>query len=293
MRARWPEVRYRWLLPLARRGRAHGRAYAQIVARVEHAADAERRRVAEARIARALGVDAATAATIYRRCLASEALEEADSVFFMQRTTLDRALFRIDALPPVSASAAAAGAGTIYGTLHFGSPVLGYLALACARGEQVAMVGRPLDDSNPMPEAKRAYARGKVRWVETLAGRPFLSTDAGAIALARDELLAGRALYTPIDVPGSVAGRAATVTMVGERVRFASGLMTLARLTGAAVVPTVTLSRPDAFVVHFGRRFEPGAGDAALLADAIADLERFVRAHPDEWWMWPYLEVAR
>lgn len=289
MRGRWAEVRYRWLLPLARRGRPHGRAYARLVARVEHATDPDRSRVAAERIARALGVTPEDAAATYRRCLASEAQEEADSVYFMQRPALAPALFDIDSLP----EGGTGGVGTVYGTLHFGSPVFGYLGLCSVLDVPVTMVGRPLDDANPMPAAKRAYAKDKVRWVERLSGRAFLATDAAAMARAREELLAGRSLYTPIDVPGSVAGRAARVRPFGEPIRLASGLMTLARLTGASVVPVVALSRPTGFAVRFGRRLAPGAGGDALLEAAVAELAGFVRDHPDEWWMWPYLEVAR
>lgn len=287
MLRKWSEVRYRWLLPLARMGRPHGRLYARLVARVEHAADGERNRVAEGRIVRALGVTPGAAATIYRGCLESEAREEADSAFFMRRSGLEPALFHLYGLPERSA----AGVGTVYATLHFGSPVFAYLALRCVRGEDVSMIGRPLDEANPMSSAKREYALGKVRWVEAVGARPFLATDAAAMARARDELLAGRSLYTPIDVPGSVVGRAATVQPFDEPVRFAAGLMTLARLAGADVVPVVGLSRGDGFTVHFGTRLAPGGG-TSLLEPAIAELARFVRAYPDEWWMWPYLERA-
>jgi hypothetical protein len=289
LRGRWAEVRYRWLLPLARLGRPHGRVYARLAARVEYGADAERSRVAARRIARALGIGDDAASAVYRRCLESEALEEADSVRFMQRSALDPGLFRIDPMPAGGES----GVGTVYGTLHFGSPVFGYLGLRSVLDVPASMVGRPLDDANPMPAAKRAYAHGKVRWVERISGRPFLGTDAAAMAGARDELLAGRALYTPIDVPGSVAGRAATVQPFDEPIRLASGLMTLARLAGADVVPVVTLRRPDGFVVHFGRRLAPAKDAHELLAAALGELALFVRAHPDEWWMWPYLEPAR
>lgn len=291
MRAPWADVRYRWLLPLARGSRARGRLYARLVARVEHANDPERARVATARIARALDLDPLRAERVHRGCLYSEALEEADSAFFMQQPALDPALFHFDELPePLDDCGAAVG--TIFGTLHFGSPVLGYLGLCRRLGGALSIVGRPLDDTNPMPESKRAYARGKVRWTEQVSGRPFVATDAASMAHARDELLAGRSLYTPIDVPGSVARRAATVSVFGEPVRFASGLMTLARLTGATVVPVVAASSPDGIRVRFGQRLEPGRDADELLGRALAELLRFVRTNPDEWWMWPYLEPA-
>lgn len=295
MRAGWPEVRYRWLLPLARGGRARGRLYARLVSRVEHDGDPARAQVATARIARALALDPVRAARVHRGCLYSEALEEADSVHFMRRDVLDPALFHFDELPEPSDDTAGtrAGVGTIFGTLHFGSPVLGYLGLCDRLGGALSIVGRPLDDANPMPAAKRAYARGKVRWVERVSGRPFVATDAAAMAHARDELLAGRSLFTPIDVPGSVARRAATVSVFGEPVRFASGLMTLARLTGATVVPVVASSSPDGIRVRFGTRLGPGADPDDLLASALTELLRFVRTNPDDWWMWPYLEPAR
>ncbi len=293
MLAGWADVRYRRLLPLARGSRARGRLYARLVARVEHGGDPERARAATARIGRALDLDPVRAERVHRGCLYSEALEEADSVFFMRHPTLDPTLFHFDELPEPAEDPRGAAVGTIFCTLHFGSPVLGYLGLCGKLGGALGIVGRPLDDANPMPEPKRAYARGKVRWVESVSGRPFIATDAASMAQARDELLAGRSLYTPIDVPGSVARRAATVSVFGEPVRFASGLMTLARLTGATVVPVVATSSPDGIRVRFGQRLEPGADADELLARALAELLRFVRTNPDEWWMWPYLEAAR
>ena len=76
-----------------------------------------------------------------------------------------------------------------------------------------------------------------------------------------------------------------------EPVRLAAGLMTLARITGADVVPVVALSRQQRFAVHFGHRLPAVLGDQ-LLEQAVAELARFVREYPDEWWMWPYLERA-
>lgn len=281
---RWARLRYGRLLPLAARRRAFGRGYADLVGRIELWRDAARCQVATARIARSLGVAEAAARSIFLTALRSEAREEADSAFFMSHPgALD--------VSPCSPPTELASGPAILGTLHFGSPVIGYLLLRRRFSRDVSIIGRPLDETNPMPAAKAAFARNKVAWTERLAARPFLSTDAPSIARAREHLLAGGQLYTPIDVPGDVTARNQAVELFGQSLRFASGIERLARLTGCPIQPIVTLARSRGFELWCGRRIEGGAGEDALGA-ALAELEGAIRRDPGEWWLWPYLVDA-
>lgn len=283
--ARWSDVRYRRLLPLAGRSRRWGRGYAALVAAVELARDPGRRTAACQRIERCLGVSPRAARRTFLASLQSEAREEGDTVYFAGHDERLARLFAQSEVPAVT------GGATILVTLHFGSPILGYLCLRRRSGLDCTVIARPLDEANPMPEAKRAYARRKVAWVERVAERPFLATDAASIARARERLVAGRALYTPIDVPGDVAARRSVVTLLGARVQIAAGVTALARLTGSALLPVVTIAGAAGLSLRFGRPVAP-ASEALMLEQAMHELEGFIRAVPSEWWMWPYLWAA-
>jgi hypothetical protein len=282
---RWARLRYDVLLAAASRGRALGRAYAELVGAVELWRGPERRRVAAARVARWLGCSAADGARVFHRSLVSEALEEADCARFMRDRTGLLESFRVAGHEPAHAGA------TIYATLHFGSPILAYVYLRCVRGIDLGIIGRRLDDANPMPAAKRRFGERKVAWLEAVTGRPLLGVDADAIARARGELVEGRSLYAAVDVPGDVAARVHEVVILGARVRLSSGILGLAALTGAAVQPVVATHRGGAIVVRYGAPIagRRGAPPLAAAAEAIGAL---VRELPGGWWLWPYVTPA-
>jgi hypothetical protein len=282
---RWARLRYDLLLAAASRGRALGRAYAELAGAVEFWRGAERRRVATARVARWLGCGAADGARVFHRSLVSEALEEADCARFMRDRAGLRESFRVAGPEPAHAGA------TVYATLHFGSPILAYVYLRCVRGIDLAIIGRRLDDANPMPAAKRRFGERKVAWLETVTGRPLLGVDAAAVAHARGELLDGRSLYAAVDVPGDVAARVHEVVILGARVRLSLGVLGLAALTGAAVQPVVAIHEGGAIVLRYGASIAGRRGVPPLeaVAEAIGAL---IRESPGEWWLWPYVMPA-
>ncbi len=282
--AAWDHWRYTRLLPRAARSARRGLAYAAFVAAIEWRRDRARHAVATARIGRWLGASSGDAARVYRGSLRSEAREEADSAFFMRRPDALPAAF---AARPLALTPAAAP--VIYVGLHLGSPVLGYLDLCRRLAPELALIARGIGPSNPMPTAKRRFAERKVAWTEATAGRPFFATDAAAMLGVRRHLRAGRPLYLLADVPGDAVGRAASVPWFGDAVRLASGLPTLVRVADSTVQTLAVTREPDGFAVRVGPRL--AAGEATLAA-VLAALAPFVRAHPDQWWMWPYLPPA-
>lgn len=281
----WPSLRYARLLPWAARGRAQGRAYAQLVAAVELGRDAARRRTAVARIRRWTGCSAARAVEVFRRSLFSEALEEADSALF--RRDLDAmdhwaADVKNLALPP---------GPLVFATLHLGSPVLGYLALRRASRLDVRAIGRQLDASNPMADAKRRVGLEKQEWVHRVAGVPLVDPGAASMQRAREHLLDGGALYAALDVPGDVVSRASSVVLCGERIQVSVGLTTLARLTRATILPLVAVSGRRRMALHLGDPVRP-TNPAETIAAVFGQLERFIVQFPEEWWFWPYVLPA-
>jgi len=283
--ATWPQVRYAALLPLTRRDRRAGGLYARLVGAVEYARDGRRRRVAVERIARAFDLSAAAAAAVFRDSLVSEAREEADTIYFMHRpeTTLRRA-FVADACGGRERAAPA-----VYATLHFGSPILCYLYLRLVRDVPVDLIGRRLDDANPMPSAKRSYGMRKVAWVERLAGRPFVDVDAASMARMRERLLDGASAFAAVDVPGDVVARRTTTELFGERITLSAGVATLAKLARVPVQPIVAISEPAGIRIHYGEAIEITNDDGAALG---ARMTALIARWPSEWWMWPYVSRA-
>ncbi|MCC6763055.1 MAG: hypothetical protein IT293_00185 [Deltaproteobacteria bacterium] len=282
--AAWDRCRYGRLLPLAARDPHWGGAYAAFVAAVEWRRDPGRRAAATDRIARWLAATSADAGRIHRASLASEAREEADAAFFMRRPDALAAAFGARPLP-----LAPEDGPVVYVGLHLGSPVLGYLDLCRRLAPELALVARGIDPANPMAAAKRRFAERKVAWTEVTAGRPFFATDGASMLGVRRHLRAGKPLYLLADVPGDAVGRAAACTLFGERVRLAAGLPTLARIADSAVQTLAITRDARGFAVHAGPRVPAGAVDMPVVLDALAP---FVRAHPEQWWMWPYLPAA-
>jgi hypothetical protein len=281
---RWDTVRYRWLLPRTARGGARASLYAALCAHVVWRLDVPRRLAAVARIARWLDVSDADADDVYRAALRSEAREEADSCWLMSSGTLP-ATCTVGAEPDCAMPA-------IWATLHFGSPVLAYLHLRRLRGLDVQIVGRPLDDQNPMPAVKRAWGVRKVAWVESVGGLPILGVSPQATALAHQRLLRGRSVFVLMDVPGDVVARRMTVSLFGERISLAAGIFALAAMARVPVIPVAVVRRGVAFDMHYGEPLHVGARGAVSSDDVAQRLASFVLPMPHEWWLWPYLPKA-
>ncbi|MFM7141665.1 MAG: hypothetical protein ACKO2K_07090 [Alphaproteobacteria bacterium] len=182
--------------------------------------------------------------------------------------------------------------GSVVATLHLGSPVLGFVHLSRFLGVVGRAVGRELDDSNPMPAAKRAWGTRKEAWVRDVVGAPFYGTDARALVAARDDLGRGRSVYAAVDVPGDVVARSGTVELCGERVVLSGGMLTLARLAHAPVQLVVTVLDGGLYRHEPCPPIPPGPEDAVARAIA-AQASDLVRRHRDQWWLWPFVVPAR
>lgn len=282
--AAWERLRYARLLPLAAAYRRFANGYAALVGVVEARRDPLRRSFAEHRMQRWLGIAPAAARRLHRECLRSEAYEEADAAFFMGRPATDLAA----AFAVTNEEGARAGEAVLYVGLHLGSPVLGYLGLT-SMVPDLALIARGLDPGNPLSDAKRRFAAAKVAWTEARAGRPFFGTDGESMLKVRSHLRGGKPLYLLADVPGDTVGRAEPCRMFGEAVRVAAGLPTLARIATSPVQTLAVTREARGFRLRFGPRLAPGPITMPAVLDALAP---FIRAHADQWWMWPYLPTA-
>ncbi len=280
----WEQLRYLLLDRVAARGTGGSTAYSLLVPRVEETLHQERRQAAADRISRALSLPRSEALSIYRQCLTSEASEEADSARLLR-----------SGAPTADCFAAPAHADfpcdpCIYISLHWGSPMLAFLYLRCTRGIPLRLIGRPLDDHNPLPPAKMAWGRKKVAWMETLAESPFLPDDGRGALEAREELLEGRSIFASADVPATAGRRSCVIDLFDERIRIASGLLRLAALTKVPLVPVLGYSRNHQ--IHIETEDPIPAGTEDELAQAVGLwIRRTLQRRPGDWWLWPFVQV--
>lgn len=280
----WDQLRYARLLPAAAVSTRFGDAYATLVAAVEERRNPARSAVAERRLGAWLDNPPAEARRTFRRCLWSEAREEADAAFFMRRPAAALAAAFASSLP-----VALPDGPVLYVGLHLGSPVLGYVHLATGGVPDLALIARGLDPANPLPDGKRRFAVAKVAWTEARAGRPFFATDGASMLGVRAHLRAGKPLYLLADVPGDTVGRVETCRLFGEQVRVGAGLPTLARIAASPVQTLAVTRDARGLSLRLGPRLDPGAVSMPAVLDALAP---FIRAYADQWWMWPYLPAA-
>lgn len=282
--APWEQCRYLLLDRLAARSARGSDAYTYLVARIEEVLQPDRRRVATTRIAQALQIEENEARAIYRNCLASEAREEADS-----------ARLRLAGLP-IAESVVADRKNTsvsgpcIFISMHWGSPMLAFLYLRSSLGLPVRLIGRPLDEDNPLPPARKAWGRQKVAWMESLAESSFIPDDGRGALEARHELLEGRSIFASIDVPATTGQRSRVIDLFGEQVVIASGLLRLAALMQVPLVPVLGHSKGHR--IHVQQDTPIPAGPEEELAQAVGHwIRKTLRRQPGEWWLWPFLSV--
>ncbi len=107
-----------------------------------------------------------------------------------------------------------------------------------------------------------------------------------AVRFAKD----GAVIVSFADLPASYGGPE-RVTLFGKPIQLAMGVTSLARLTGATVIPMAVHSTVDGDVVDIGRPFESyqkGPAEKARIASIMRrHIEDSVRETPEQWHMWP------
>lgn len=107
-----------------------------------------------------------------------------------------------------------------------------------------------------------------------------------AVRFAKD----GAVIVSFADLPASYGGPE-RVTLFGKPIQLAMGVASLARLTGATVIPMAVHSSVEGDVVDIGRPFESyqkGLAEKARIASIMRrHIEDSVRETPEQWHMWP------
>jgi KDO2-lipid IV(A) lauroyltransferase len=171
-------------------------------------------------------------------------------------------------------AARAGGQGVLLLTAHVTCLEIG----ARLVGERIdaSAIYRPL--SNPVLEV--AQARGRARYARRMIPRKALRD------MVRHLRGGGTLWYAPDQDLGPERSRFAP--FFGIETATATGLVELARLGRARVVPMMPIKDPDSgrVRVHFEAAFDafPSGDDAADLARFNAFVERHVRAAPAQYW---------
>ncbi len=180
-------------------------------------------------------------------------------------------------------AAQAAGQGAIIVSAHFGNWELMGATLAREFGQISALVQTP---------SKDAFARLFVEYRAMVGGHTISNTGPQSIRAALRALRAGEMLMLLVDQHGPA--REATATFLGQSVWVPLGPFTLARRTGAAIIPA-RLVRGSGdrhrLILEPALEVDP---DPQVNAQRIVDrFTSWIQANPDHWlWVhnrWEFL----
>ncbi len=179
--------------------------------------------------------------------------------------------------------ALARGKGALLLTLHMGSWEVAQRVISKRLdGVRLACVSRPL---------KNPFIQGRMQRMWTRDGLELIPHKKVAAVRMLRALRANRPVIVVND-QYSTRGRGAFVPLFGVRCSTSTGIATIARKTGAPVVPAYIFSdAPDHHQVRFLPPLPAPTGDdkAVLIEKATAGyndvLEQIIRRHPTQW-MW-------
>lgn len=228
-----------------------------------------------------LGVSRWRARRLFRRSLEIEAREEADAVRLIRHPSEFRAHL------PAASDLPALPRRVVFATMHTGAHVFAYAYLRKVCRLNVRAMARPIGPDNPMPAAKRRYAERKIAWLHIQLGVDLLGTDLQSLAVAREHLLNDHPLFAAFDVPGDGATRTQEVLLGDERVLAAAGVVVLARLVEATIVPIVALRTEGGVRLEYGEPVPPSDPDP--LGCVYRQFEASLRRWPEHWSLWPYV----
>ena len=189
--------------------------------------------------------------------------------------------------PAVMERVAATGRPVILAPLHMGAYVLGLAALTLRYFPgRPMLVLRQRDDMVLETEVME-------RLRETGADMRFLNVSNRADFLSAVRYAQkGAVIVTFCDLDPSY-GAPADMPMFGLPFRFAFGTDTLARLTGATVVPVATTMDDHGDTVGLGQPFEVRGNAPEERAQVAGIMRRHIQAaiagRPEQWHLWPLL----
>jgi len=181
--------------------------------------------------------------------------------------------------------ARAAGRGTILLSSHVGFSLLGCYVLR-RRGYPVVRTGVSPGDGRVLQRMQRQATAQLARvWGRSTDDILYEAAASAPLSLKRmhSALAGNQILFLAGD--GLMGSRGATASLLGKPVDFPTGWVSLARLTGASVIPTFVTRDPRSttFQIRLSPRLSRALvdGDDAAAVEAYArQLDAHVRRHP-------------
>ncbi len=173
---------------------------------------------------------------------------------------------------------------------HFNRLILPAIALAL--NEKLAIHSLVADIDNPaLPAGERRYLAMKLREMGRLLGGEVIARGRGTRALYR-VLHAGGVLVVIVDAPAAAGDRPIQIPFLNGHGRFSPGILKLARRYNARLLPYFAVERDGALHGEIGASVKiDGCDEEQALRAILAPVEAMIRAHPEQWWMWPHLDA--
>ncbi len=222
---------------------------------------------------------------VLRRHFVMKSWECLDTFVMARRPDRAAALVTTDGLEPLR-RAREGGRGVILVMAHYGRVNLHALGLAL-QGEKLGMLTMNIEDNPELDPVERNYLHFKAGTLHRfLRGRWV--TIGGSLRELYRELERGETFVILLDayVPGWEK-RALSAPFLGGRLALPSGILRLARRTGARLVYAAAHGR--GWKVRGVLTELPVEPESAFQA-AVRCLERDVRRAPWLWWQWPIME---
>ncbi len=187
-------------------------------------------------------------------------------------------------------AARASGRPVILYSAHFSRLILPAIALALR--ERVAIHSLVADiDDDALDPWERAYLEMKLRRMGRLLGGKVIRRGRDTRALFR-VLRDGGPLVIIVDAPAAPGDRPLSIPFLAGQGHFSIGVLKLARRYNALLLPYFAVERVDGLHGEVCTSVEIGdLDDSTALRAIMAPVEAMIRAHPEQWWMWPHLDA--
>ena len=187
-------------------------------------------------------------------------------------------------------SAKATGRPIILYTAHFGRLIMPAIALGI-KGYETSALTAPISEANAGSLARYRYLKYKINQMQAIMRGDFVSSGDSMRALYKI-LQRGDTLIVLIDVapvPGQPYYEAPFLHGVA---RFPKGIVKLAIKTGAVLLPYFASEHEGLLTGEFLPALNISSqSEEAILQSILEPVQEKIFQHPEQWWMWPWLNA--
>ena len=187
-------------------------------------------------------------------------------------------------------SAKATGKPIILYTAHFGRLIMPAIALGLKGYETSALMVK-VDENTAASHAEYRYRTNKIEQMQNIMKGDFVNSADSMRALYR-VLQRGNTLIVLIDVAPVPGQPFYEAPFLLGAARFPKGIVKLALKTGALLVPYFTYEHEGRLTGEFLPALSSAVqSEVALLRHILEPVEEKIFEHPEQWWMWPWLNA--